>query len=80
MEAAVHKLTTFNLGMKKEEEKAKSELVLPYLTEEQKSGQVRIQPNRKTARESSSTVSSIYYDPDSGDDWDEEDPDEDLNI
>ena len=28
----------------------------------------------------SQSAGSIFYEPDSGDDWDEDDPDEDLNI
>jgi hypothetical protein len=48
-------------------------------------GQVKIQTsNRKALRGTTSgggqSAGSIYYEPDSGDDWDEDDPDEDLNI
>jgi hypothetical protein len=45
------------------------------------SGEVKLQASqRKGARVSEQTAGNIFYEPDSGDDWDEEDPDEDLNI
>jgi hypothetical protein len=45
------------------------------------SGEVKLQAShRKGARTSEQAAGSIFYEPDSGDDWDEEDPDEDLNI
>jgi hypothetical protein len=45
------------------------------------SGEVKLQAShRKGARISEQAPGSIFYEPDSGDDWDEEDPDEDLNI
>jgi len=48
------------------------------------SGEVKLQAiNRKGGRASGgepAAAGNIYYEPDSGDDWDEEDPDEDLNI
>jgi hypothetical protein len=46
------------------------------------SGEVKLQAShRKGARISEQAAAgSIFYEPDSGDDWDEEDPDEDLNI
>jgi len=72
-EEITDKLTTFNLGTKKSEERAREELVLPFFTDQQKSseGEVKI---------SSAESNKIYYEPDSGDDWDDEDPDEDLDI
>ena len=67
-EAAVEKLTTFSLGtIKQTEKEAKEKLVLPFYKE----GQVKI---------SGESNSKIYYEPDSGDDWDDEDPDDDLDF
>jgi len=65
-------LTTFKIGTSKAEEKAKKDLVLPFFTDQQKQvGEVKI---------SGEETSKIYYEPDSGDDWDDEDPDDDLDI
>jgi hypothetical protein len=41
---------------------------------------VKIQPRGTSSANSVQSAGSIYYEPDSGDDWDEDDPDEDLNI
>lgn len=58
-------LTTFKLDLGSEEKKARSELVLPYI--------------KKNVNQSGEGA-SIYYEPDERDDWDEDDPDDDLDI
>jgi len=74
---AIDKLTTFNIGTTKNKEKeAKDKLVLPFYTDEQKqsvatAGEVKIQGE---------IPGKIYYEPDSGDDWDDDDPDDDLDF
>lgn len=68
-------LTSFNIGTKQSEEKVREQLVLPFFTQEQRTshqGQVKISGE--------SCNNKIYYEPDSGDDWDDEDPDEDLDL
>lgn len=80
VEESINKLTTFNLNARKEsEQEAKSALVLPFYTDEQKrvagigeqQGEVNIPGEKKGA---------IFYEPDSGDDWDDDDPDDDLDF
>jgi len=71
---AIDKLTTFNIGTSKNKEKeAKDKLVLPFYKDEQKenAGEVKIQGE---------VPGKIYYEPDSGDDWDDDDPDDDLDF
>jgi hypothetical protein len=66
-------LTTFKIGTKQSEVEVKNNLVLPFYTDQQKSnfqGEVKVQ------KESN----KIYYEPDSADDWDDEDPDDDLDL
>jgi len=66
------KLTTFDIGTSRNKEKeAKEKLVLPFYKEEQKDGEVKIQGE---------DPGKIYYEPDSGDDWDDDDPDDDLDF
>ena len=68
----IDKLTTFNIGTSKNKEKeAKEKLVLPFYKEEQREGEVKIQGE---------DPGKIYYEPDSGDDWDDDDPDDDLDF
>ena len=73
----IEKLTTFNIATSKNKEKeAKDKLVLPFYTDEQKqsvasAGEVKIQGE---------VPGKIYYEPDSGDDWDDDDPDDDLDF
>ncbi|XP_022175736.1 elongator complex protein 5 isoform X2 [Myzus persicae] len=57
-------LASFKLDLQASEKKAKEELILPYT-------QVQIPSN---------TGGMIHYVPDEADDWDEEDPDDDLEI
>ena len=75
----IDKLTTFNLNTSKEAEKeAKDKLVLPFYKEPQKIGEVKLQNTGSGSKEESD--GKIYYEPDSGDDWDDEDPDDDLDF
>ena len=62
--------TTFNLGLKLSEKKAKTEVELPFWRPEQKS---RNSPKKGNGGE-------IIYIADEIDDCDEEDPDDELNI
>nr|CAD7405387.1 unnamed protein product [Timema poppensis] len=57
-------LTTFKLGLGEEEKQARSRLVLPYL---------RVDSGGDVG-------SKVFYEPDAADDWDEEDPDDDLDV
>ncbi|KAL5233368.1 hypothetical protein ACI65C_000778 [Semiaphis heraclei] len=57
-------LASFKLDLQDNEKKAKEELILPYTL-------VQIPSN---------TGGMIHYVPDEADDWDEEDPDDDLEI
>ena len=52
---------------------------MPFYKDTQIAGQVRIQGQAETNKETE-TVGKIYYEPDSGDDWDDEDPDDDLDF
>ena len=62
--------TTFNLGLKLSEKKAKQQVELPFWRPEQKS---RNSPQKGSGGE-------IIYIADEIDDCDEEDPDDELNI
>ena len=53
-------------------------LVLPFYKEPQKIGEVKIQNTGSGSQGESD--GKIYYEPDSGDDWDDEDPDDDLDF
>ena len=78
-EDTIDKLTTFNLNTSKDAEKeAKDKLVLPFYKEPQKIGEVKIQNTGSGSQGESD--GKIYYEPDSGDDWDDEDPDDDLDF
>ncbi|GJQ85396.1 hypothetical protein Trydic_g10170 [Trypoxylus dichotomus] len=59
-----HKLTTFKISLEENEKKARDSVVLPYL------------PRNEKLEEDG----SICYELDAADDWDVEDPDDDLNI
>eukprot|EP00090_Calanus_glacialis_P005351 TRINITY_DN14158_c0_g1_i1.p1 TRINITY_DN14158_c0_g1~~TRINITY_DN14158_c0_g1_i1.p1 ORF type:complete len:290 (+),score=111.27 TRINITY_DN14158_c0_g1_i1:56-925(+) len=75
---AIDKLTTFNIGTSKNKEKeAKEKLVLPFYTDEQKQSVVTAAGEVKIQGE---VPGKIYYEPDSGDDWDDDDPDDDLDF
>ena len=77
-EELIDNLTTFNLETTKDtEKKAKDNLVLPFYKDTQIAGQVKIQGQGESKSEAEG---KIYYEPDSGDDWDDEDPDDDLDF
>ena len=79
-EDLIDNLTTFNLETTKDKEKkAKDNLVLPFYKDTQVAGQVKIQGQAENKSETE-TAGKIYYEPDSGDDWDDEDPDDDLDF
>lgn len=63
---------TFNLNLNDKEEEARRKLVLPYT---KKHLDIKMENNSK-----SSGDGFIYYEPDEGDDFDEEDPDDDLDF
>ena len=56
---------------------AKEKLVLPFYTDEQKQSVVTAAGEVKIQGE---VPGKIYYEPDSGDDWDDDDPDDDLDF
>ncbi|KAL1915933.1 uncharacterized protein VTP21DRAFT_6321 [Calcarisporiella thermophila] len=58
-------LTTFNLSLTEEQKRAKNQVVLPY-TKAQQQGEL--------------SGGTIFYEPDAEDDFDDEDPDDDLDI
>ncbi|KAK2705907.1 hypothetical protein QYM36_016054 [Artemia franciscana] len=57
--------STFRLALSEKEELDRKQVVLPFT---------------KKSIESQKTSSQIFYEPDAGDDFDEEDPDEDLTF
>lgn len=61
---------SFNLSLTDEQRKQKEDLVLPYIKAQQ--FEVTMDEEKKTGL--------IYYDPDAADDFDDEDPDDDLDI
>ena len=61
---------TFNLSLTEEQKQARAKLHLPYLLDD-KIKQTQLDLGKK---------SQIFYEADEGDDLDEEDPDDDLNI
>ena len=67
--------TTFNLGLKLSEKKAKTEVELPFWRPEQKVNQMKSQ-----SQKGGSSGGEIIYIADEIDDCDEEDPDDELNI
>ncbi|XP_066992556.1 elongator complex protein 5 isoform X2 [Anabrus simplex] len=64
---SMDELTTFKLGLHEEEIRARSQLVLPYLKCGEKAG-------------GEGGGGQVFYQPDAADDWDEEDPDDDLDV
>ena len=66
--------TTFNLGLKLSEKKAKQQVELPFWRPEQKSSTNDID------NQSNKGSGEIIYIADETDDCDEEDPDDELNI
>jgi elongator complex protein 5 len=61
---------SFNLSLTDEQRKTKESLVLPFMKAQQL--EVSVDEEKKSGL--------IYYDPDAADDFDDEDPDEDLDI
>ena len=70
-DSVIESLTTFGLSTRQREKEVKDGLVLPFYKDNQTAGQVKLAGNSGT---------KIYYEPDSGDDWDDEDPDDDLDF
>lgn len=70
-EADPTKDLTFNLKLTDDEKQARSNLKLPYMFHEEKTSEVTI--NRPGE-------GRVFYQPDEADDFDEEDPDDDLDI
>ncbi|ORZ22541.1 Elongator complex protein 5 [Absidia repens] len=66
---------SFNLTLTDEQRKTKENLVLPYY----KAQQVEIDGG-SSSNHTPAAGGSIYYEPDAADDFDDEDPDEDLDI
>ncbi|KAI8637726.1 Elongator complex protein 5 [Parasitella parasitica] len=62
---------SFNLTLTDEQRRTKENLVLPYMKAQQL--EVSIEEEKKSS-------GLIYYDPDAADDFDDEDPDDDLDI
>lgn len=60
---------TFNLSLTEEEKRARSQVKLPYMYDQQ-----------KIEATLSSGEGKIFYQPDEADDFDEEDPDDDLDV
>ena len=67
----IESLTTFSLSTRQREKEVKDGLVLPFYKDNQTAGQTQVKLGGGT---------KIYYEPDSGDDWDDEDPDDDLDF
>lgn len=61
---------SFNLSLTDEQRKTKESLVLPYMKAQ--TLEVSVEEEKKSGL--------IYYDPDAADDFDDEDPDDDLDI
>ena len=70
-------LTTFQVTLSEEEKQAREKVALPFWKKRQEEfddeGSVKITKAEDKA-------SKIYYEPDDADDWDEEDPDDDLDF
>ena len=62
---------SFNLSLTDEQRKTKENLVLPFMKAQQL--EVSVEEEKKNG-------GLIYYDPDAADDFDDEDPDDDLDI
>lgn len=62
---------TFSLTLTDNERQARSKLKLPYMHHEEERSEVTVNPVGE---------GKVFYQPDEADDFDEDDPDEDLNI
>lgn len=69
---------SFNLSLTDEQRKQKENLVLPYLKAQQLEVSIDSEDSKKGNNNGGGGL--IYYDPDAADDFDDEDPDEDLDI
>lgn len=68
---------TFNLKLSEQEQSARSATALPYhMGQEQKQRALQA----VTSGDSRTAAGAIYYEPDEFDDFDEEDPDDDLDL
>ncbi|CAB4374765.1 unnamed protein product [Rhizophagus irregularis] len=63
----------FNLSLTESQKKAKNELVLPYV-------KIQDQYEEKNRENTTTSGGNIFYEPDKNDDFDDEDPDDDLSI
>lgn len=70
---------SFNLTLTDEQRRAKEKLVLPYM-KAQNRGVVEVDSGDRSGNAEPPSTGSIYYEPDAADDFDDEDPDEDLDI
>jgi elongator complex protein 5 len=70
---------SFNLTLTDEQRRAKEKLVLPYM-KAQNRGVVEVDSGERSGNVEPTSTGSIYYEPDAADDFDDEDPDEDLDI
>ena len=61
----------FNLKLTDDECQARSNLKLPYMYHEEKMSNVAVNPTRE---------GKVFYQPNEADDFDEGDPDDDLDI
>lgn len=68
----LQQLTSFKLQLSESERKAREQLVLPFIQPQQLSAQSQVADKRAGGR--------VFYQPDVNDDWDDEDPDDDLDI
>ncbi|ORX45457.1 hypothetical protein DM01DRAFT_1170759 [Hesseltinella vesiculosa] len=66
---------SFNLTLTEEQRKTKDSLVLPYL----KAQQIELEGHMPSVQPPPAG-GAIYYEPDAADDFDDEDPDDDLDI
>ncbi len=67
--------SSFSLSLTAEEKGERAKLVLPYVKTRERDDdeEVRVNVHKKSE-------GKIYYEPDEADDWDEEDPDDDLDF
>ena len=69
-------LTTFEVGLTDLEKQNRKKVVLPFWKKEQKEEE----EEENEVRIAKKSTSKIFYAPDEADDWDEEDPDDDLDF
>lgn len=84
----MNKLTTFNLELSEREKEARNKVDMPFWKPEQKATAAAAREEaggdedavRINSKSGDATRGMIYYEPDDGDDWDDEDPDDDLDF